>query len=301
MDFRLYLPKEWCRDKTRREKCGVPKGTKHRTRHELALEMLDEHGANLPHAWITGDDEMGRSAEFREKLRERRNNTCWPCPRTRWSATSTPCYRLPTESGGPRKSLLSRVANWAKASGKGVDHDRRSRRRKRSDRRADAQRPACKPNRTIATARRKRGGVSGTSTRRIVQARLRFVERPGGYAVGGVRPGAQRGASHRGMPETRQERGGLGRLRSSHLGRLASSSNAFAFGELVFNAGKTTRGKKNHRTSPFRKSAVSLRSCCIIDCNRIISIIYVTSKIKLLDAKSPHDFIIGKNLTACLP
>jgi SRSO17 transposase len=71
VDFRLFIPAEWSRDKMRRKKCGVPKGTKHRTRHELVLEMLHEHGAALPHAWIAGDDELGRPAEFRENLRQR--------------------------------------------------------------------------------------------------------------------------------------------------------------------------------------------------------------------------------------
>jgi len=71
VDTRLYLPKEWTQDKARLKKAGVPAGTKYRTRHELALEMLDEHGAQLPHQWITGDDEMGRPYWFRRDLRER--------------------------------------------------------------------------------------------------------------------------------------------------------------------------------------------------------------------------------------
>jgi SRSO17 transposase len=33
------------------------------------LEMLAEHGKALPHAWIAGDDEMGRSSAFRRDLR----------------------------------------------------------------------------------------------------------------------------------------------------------------------------------------------------------------------------------------
>ena len=65
VDARLYLPKEWTKDKARMKKAGVPKGTKYRTRHELALEMLDQHGAKLPHRWVTGDDEMGRPHWFR--------------------------------------------------------------------------------------------------------------------------------------------------------------------------------------------------------------------------------------------
>jgi hypothetical protein len=71
VDVRLYLPKEWATDRPRRTKAGVPKEIRFRTRHELALEMLDELGALLPHAWISGDDEMGRCSSFRQQLRER--------------------------------------------------------------------------------------------------------------------------------------------------------------------------------------------------------------------------------------
>jgi len=69
VDVRLYLPKEWAKDKARRKKCGVPKEIRYRTRHELALEMLATNGRDLPHKWIAGDDEMGRSSRFRRDLR----------------------------------------------------------------------------------------------------------------------------------------------------------------------------------------------------------------------------------------
>jgi SRSO17 transposase len=71
VDVRLYLPKEWAKDKGRREQAGVPREVRFRTRHELALEMLDERGPLLPHAWIAGDDEMGRCSWFRQELRSR--------------------------------------------------------------------------------------------------------------------------------------------------------------------------------------------------------------------------------------
>ena len=71
VDMRLFLPETWARDKQRRKKAGVPKEVRFRTRHELALEMLDEKGALLPHAWVAGDDEMGRSTRFRAALRQR--------------------------------------------------------------------------------------------------------------------------------------------------------------------------------------------------------------------------------------
>lgn len=71
VDTRLYLPEEWMKDHKRRHRCGVPKGVRHQTRHEQALEMLETHGSSLPHAWITGDDEMGHVKWFREALRKR--------------------------------------------------------------------------------------------------------------------------------------------------------------------------------------------------------------------------------------
>ncbi len=69
MDTRLYLPKEWTQDKARCEKAGVPKDRRrHRTRHQLCLEMLAKHGKKLPHGWIAGDDELGRPSAFRGRL-----------------------------------------------------------------------------------------------------------------------------------------------------------------------------------------------------------------------------------------
>jgi SRSO17 transposase len=71
VDCRLYLPKEWARRKKRRQKAGVPEATRFRTRHELFLEMLAERGKALPHAWVSGDDELGRCSWFRQELRAR--------------------------------------------------------------------------------------------------------------------------------------------------------------------------------------------------------------------------------------
>lgn len=75
LDMRLYLPKIWANRKLRRNKVGVPTEIRFRTRHELMLEMLDERGPLLPHAWIAGDDELGRSSWFRQELRSR--NECY--------------------------------------------------------------------------------------------------------------------------------------------------------------------------------------------------------------------------------
>ena len=114
-DFRLYLPKEWARRKRRRKKAGVPEDIRFRTRHELFLEMLDERGPQLPHAWISGDDEMGRCSWFREQLRTREE--CYllavPCNTlVRDLKTPTPPSNGP---GRQRRVPLTRVDQWCAA------------------------------------------------------------------------------------------------------------------------------------------------------------------------------------------
>jgi hypothetical protein len=71
LDFRLSLPAEWARDEQRRQACHIPEAVSYRTRHEQCLEMLDLWRAQVPHGWVTGDDELGRHTRFRQALRER--------------------------------------------------------------------------------------------------------------------------------------------------------------------------------------------------------------------------------------
>src|SRR2546422_10817635 len=71
LDFRLSLPEEWARDAQRRQACHVPEEVQYHTRQAQCLEMLDLWGAQVPHGWVTGDDELGRHTRFRHELRER--------------------------------------------------------------------------------------------------------------------------------------------------------------------------------------------------------------------------------------
>jgi SRSO17 transposase len=112
VDFRLYLPREWTRSRKRLNKAGVPREVRFRTRHELALEMLDQRGASLPHAWVAGDDEMGRSSWFRGELRERQENYLLAVPSNtlvRDLAAPEPEYR----GRGRRPGVpFARVDRW---------------------------------------------------------------------------------------------------------------------------------------------------------------------------------------------
>ena len=133
VNTRLYLPKEWTKDRARCKAAGVPKGIKFRTRHELALEMLDEHGALLPHAWVAGDDEMGRPLSFRRELqRPRRTLPAGGAvehadPRPRRAAAGI--LGAGAASHEPVRAAGSLVRG---AAGARLDHDRGPRRRERS-------------------------------------------------------------------------------------------------------------------------------------------------------------------------
>jgi SRSO17 transposase len=75
--------------------------------------MLDEHGAILPHAWIAGDDEMGRSTWFRAQLRQRGEQYLLAVPSNttvRDLAAADPPY---TGRGRPAQVSFVRVERWA--------------------------------------------------------------------------------------------------------------------------------------------------------------------------------------------
>ena len=112
VDFRLYLPRQWPRSRRRLNKAGVPREVRFRTRHELALEMLDERGPSLPHAWVSGDDEMGRSSWFRQQLRSRGESYLLAVP----SNTLVRDLRAPEPPyagrGPRRRAPFARVDCW---------------------------------------------------------------------------------------------------------------------------------------------------------------------------------------------
>jgi SRSO17 transposase len=114
-DVRLYLPKEWATRQRRRRKAGVPAAVRFRTRHELALEMLDERGPALPHGWVSGDDEMGRCSWFRRELQSRGECYLLAVP----SNTSARDLAAPDPPypghGRPPLTSFVRVDRWAAA------------------------------------------------------------------------------------------------------------------------------------------------------------------------------------------
>ena len=115
VDVRLYLPKQWAERKRRRQKAGVPASVRFRTRHELSLEMLDERGPLLPHAWISGDDELGRCSWFRQQLRSRHERYLLAVPRNT-SVRDLTATAPPSEGRGRRRRVpFTPVEHWCAA------------------------------------------------------------------------------------------------------------------------------------------------------------------------------------------
>ena len=116
VDERLYLPEEWTKDRPRCKAAGVPREQMRMwTRHELALEMLDSKGPLLPHAWIAGDDEMGRPAWFRRELAGRGERYLLAVPSNttiRDLEAAPPAYR---GRGQPPKLPFRQVRKWCES------------------------------------------------------------------------------------------------------------------------------------------------------------------------------------------
>ena len=72
IDMRLYLSKEWCEEKSRRTKVGVPDDVVFKTKWEIALDQLDdaiERGVRK-HV-VLADAGFGDITEFRERLQHK--------------------------------------------------------------------------------------------------------------------------------------------------------------------------------------------------------------------------------------
>jgi hypothetical protein len=69
VDMRLSRPTAWTQDQARLDNAGVPHDRRgDRSRHQWALDMVQERGARLPHGWSAGDDERGRPSWCRRRL-----------------------------------------------------------------------------------------------------------------------------------------------------------------------------------------------------------------------------------------
>ena len=70
--YQLYLPEEWARSASRRDKAGVPEPIVFRTKTALALEQIDGAlAAGLPMGVVLADAAYGTETHWRDQLSER--------------------------------------------------------------------------------------------------------------------------------------------------------------------------------------------------------------------------------------
>jgi SRSO17 transposase len=115
LDRQLYLPEGWAKDKKRRQKCHVPPKVKYQPKWQIGLDLV-KRSRDVPHAWVTGDDEFGRVSEFREALRKAGEHYVLDVPcNTLVRDLDEPVRRRADKGKGgrPRKAPFRRVDAWA--------------------------------------------------------------------------------------------------------------------------------------------------------------------------------------------
>jgi SRSO17 transposase len=112
LDARLYLPKDWADDVTRRLRTHVPPEVEFREGWRIALELLDQARDALPGRWVVGDDEFGRASALRGQLRLRRLRYVLDVPCN--TLVRDPSARRPPRREGGRAlmPLFERVDQW---------------------------------------------------------------------------------------------------------------------------------------------------------------------------------------------
>ena len=106
LDCRLYLPQEWAADAPRRQKTHVPADVTFQEKWRIGLELIARSSAQVPHGWVTADDEFGRVTEFRSALRLAQEQY----------VLDIPCNTLVREIGAAasgRRPAFERADRWA--------------------------------------------------------------------------------------------------------------------------------------------------------------------------------------------
>jgi SRSO17 transposase len=80
--------------------------------------MLIERGSALPHAWVAGDDEMGRSSRFRAWLRERGERYLLAVPSNTSVRDLEAAVPEWSGHGAKPKSPWTSVSKWSEAQGR---------------------------------------------------------------------------------------------------------------------------------------------------------------------------------------
>jgi len=297
VDTRLYLPKEWTQDKARRKKAGVPKEVRFHTRHELCLEMLSLHGETLPHAWIAGDDEMGRPYWFRQRLDKLDEQYLLAVP----SNTQIRDLQVepPEYSGHGRypKRPWTRVDEWVGAISKRVWST--------VDVRDGSKGPlvvdVVKRRVVARTDKRQEGHEEVLVVIRFRERDTRRVVQTDYYLSNAVASTSEAEFARVAKAEQYsacQERSGPCRLRGTQLEGLAPSSDTFTHCDVVL-GDRSRAGKKNgHQRSQSRRSDKASVPSCTANTDAVLNPNFCANDNNGSSATNSLASIIGKSVNS---
>jgi SRSO17 transposase len=119
IDCRLYLPEDRAADNKHRHKTYVPKDVPFQEGWRLGLDLVRTSGRELPHGWVTGDDEFGRASALRCALRRDGERYVLDLP-SNTLVRDLSGRRPPARPGGPeRRPLFERADAWVQRQPKG--------------------------------------------------------------------------------------------------------------------------------------------------------------------------------------
>jgi len=111
LDNAIYLPRTWTDSPERREAARIPPGVKHRTKPQMALDLLDRAAANgLRFGWVTCGIEYSSDAQFLKELEGRGYRYVAPRPALREGERSFGTGPWITNGDGASADAVLRVA-----------------------------------------------------------------------------------------------------------------------------------------------------------------------------------------------
>jgi SRSO17 transposase len=125
IDGSLFVPQGWFQDPERCQKVGIPSGTVHHTKPQLALEMLESAlDTGVPARWVAADEVYGSDGKLRRAL-EGRGQAYVLAVRSNEKPSTWPPYGPPGQAAVSELGATIPAEGWERHScGEGVQGPR---------------------------------------------------------------------------------------------------------------------------------------------------------------------------------